>query len=61
MTAVIVSAAQEAAPQAIEPAEVVRLSIADQTCVAYALLTSPPPSPALERAFSRHRQLLRSE
>lgn len=46
MTDVIVAAAREAAPQAIEPAEVVRPSIADQACVAEALLTprqSVPP------------------
>lgn len=61
MTDFVVAAVQEAAQQAIEQAEVVRLSMADQQCFANALLTPPPPSPALERAFSRRRQLLRVE
>ncbi len=34
-------------------AELVELSKADQECVAQALLSPPPPSPALERAFER--------
>jgi len=56
---VVTATMQEAASQAIEQAEVVRLSMADQACVSNALLTAPP-SPALENAFSRQRRLLRS-
>lgn len=42
----------------LEPA-VVRLSPADQECLARALLTPPEPSAALKRAFARRRELLR--
>lgn len=61
MTDFVVSAVQDAAQRAIEQAEVVRLSLADQECFAQALLSPPEPAPALERAFVRRRQLLRSE
>lgn len=61
MTDFVVSAVQDAARQAIEQAEVVRLSLSDQECFAQALLTPPPVSPALERAFARRRKLLRAE
>ncbi len=44
----------------IQQAEVIRLSLADQECFAQALLSPPLPVPALERAFSRHRKLLRA-
>ena len=58
LTDFVVSAAQDAARQAIEQAEVIRLSLADQACFAEALLAPPRPTPALERAFARRRQLL---
>lgn len=58
LTDFVVSAAQDAARQAIEQAEVIRLSVADQACFAEALLAPPRPTPALERAFARRRQLL---
>ncbi|WP_374489978.1 DUF1778 domain-containing protein [Zoogloea sp.] len=61
MTDFVVSAVQEAAQRAIEQAEVLRLSRADQECFAQALLSPPRPSPALERAFTRRDKLLRSE
>lgn len=61
MTDFVVAAVQEAAQRAIEQAEVVRLSLADQECFAQALLSPPQPAPALERAFARRRKLLRSE
>ncbi|GAA4012439.1 DUF1778 domain-containing protein [Actimicrobium antarcticum] len=61
MTDFVVSAVQEAAQRAIEQAEVVRLTLADQECFARALLAPPPPSPALERAFARRRKLLGAE
>ena len=56
-----VAAAQDAAQHAIEQAEFIRLSLADQECLAQALLSPPQPSPALERAFARRGRLLRSE
>ncbi len=61
MTDFVVSAVQDAARHAIEQAEVIRLSLADQECFAQALLSPPKASPALERAFARRKMLLRSE
>ena len=61
MTDFVVAAVQEAAQRAIEQADVIRLSLADQACFAQALLSPPPPSPALERAFARRNKLLRAE
>jgi len=56
MTDFVVSAVQDAAQQAIERAEVVRLSLADQKCFARALLSPPEPSPALEASFRPSQQ-----
>ncbi len=61
MTDFVVAAVQEAAQRAIEQAEVIRLSLTDQECFARALLSPPPSSPALERAFARRRKLLSAE
>jgi len=61
MTDFVVSAVQEAAQRAIEQAEIIRLSLADQECFAQALLSPPEPAPALQRAFARRRNLLRTE
>ncbi len=61
MTDFVVSAVQDAAQRAIEQAEIIRLSLADQECFAQALLSPPHPSPALERAFARRDKLLRTE
>lgn len=61
MTDFVVAAVQDAARHAIEQAEVVRLSLADQECFAQALLSPPAPSPALKRAFARRSRLLRAE
>ena len=61
MTDFVVSAVQEAAQRAIEQAEVIRLSLADQDCFARALLSPPKASPALKRAFDRRTKLLRPE
>ena len=58
MTDFVVAAVQDAAQRAIEQAEVVRLSLADQECFAQALLSPQAPAPALERAFARRRNLL---
>ena len=51
MTDFVVAAVQDAAQRAIEQAEVIRLSLADQECFAQALLSPPQPAPALERAL----------
>lgn len=57
----VVSAAQDAAHRAVEQADWVRLSLADQERFAAALLAPPEPAPALKRGFSRRRQLLQAE
>lgn len=61
MTDFVVSAVQGAAQRAIEQAELVRLSLSDQERFAQALLAPPAATPALERAFERHRKLIESE
>ena len=61
MTDFVIAAVQDAAQHAIEQAEVIRLSLADQECFAQALLSPPKPAPALERAFARRSKLLRTE
>ena len=61
MTDFVVAAVQSAAERAIEQAEIVRLSMADQECFAQALLSPPKQAPALKRAFARRAKLLRPE
>lgn len=61
MTDFVVAAVQDAAHRAIEQADVIRLSLADQECFAQALMSPSKPVPALERAFARRNKLLRSE
>ncbi len=61
MTDFVVSAVQLAAQEAIETAEVIRLSLADQECFAQALLAPPRPAPALKRAFAQRRKLISAE
>jgi uncharacterized protein (DUF1778 family) len=61
LTDFVVAAVQEAARCAIEQAEVIRLSLADQQRFAEVLLSPPPPTPALKRAMARHDELLRAE
>ena len=58
MTDFVVSAVQDAARHAIEQAEVMRLSLADQACFVEALLSPPKPNAALKRAVARRRKLL---
>jgi len=61
ITDFVVSAVQLAAQEAIETAEVIRLSLADQECFSQALLSPPRPKPALKRAFARRRKLINVE
>lgn len=61
MTDFVVAAVQEAAQRAIEQAEVMRLSRADQERFAQALLAPPETTPALKQAFARRRSLLRTD
>ncbi len=55
----VVTAAERAARQAIEEAQIVRLSAADQKLFVEALLDPPEPAPAMKRAFAHHRRLVR--
>lgn len=61
MTDFVVTAVQDAAQRAIEKAEVVKLSLADQEFFAQTLLSPPKPSPALKRAVARRNKLLRTQ
>jgi uncharacterized protein (DUF1778 family) len=54
----VVAAAQEAAARTIEETQIIRLAVEDQRAFAEAILTPPEPSPALRRAFRRHRDLI---
>ena len=60
MTDFVVAAVQSAAQRAVEQAEVIRLSLADQERFAQALLSPPAANPALKKAFARNRKLLQS-
>jgi uncharacterized protein (DUF1778 family) len=61
LTDFVVSAAHDAARRAIEETEIVRLSLEDQQRISDAILNPPEPTPALVRAFQRHRDLFGSE
>lgn len=61
MTDFVVSAVQTAALCAIEEAELMRLTLADQECIARALLAPPEPGQALQRAFELRRKLFGAE
>src|SRR5260370_9500641 len=57
----VIAAAQEAAQKTVAEVEVIRLSRQAQEQFAALLLNPPAPSPALPRAFNRHRPSLREE
>ena len=61
VTDFVITAVQEAAQNTIEQTEVLRLSLADQERFAQALLLPPKATPALKRAFARHRKLVSAE
>lgn len=61
MTDFVVAAVQEAAQRALDQSEVIRLSLADQERFAQALMSPPPPSQALKRAFASRSKLLKAE
>jgi uncharacterized protein (DUF1778 family) len=56
----VVAAAEEAANRTIERAHIIRLSVEDQRAFAAAILNPPEPTPALRRAFRRHRALIKA-
>ena len=58
LTDVVVTAAREAAVQAIEEHHIIRLSLADQRAIAEAILNPPEPNEALKRALERRRELI---
>jgi uncharacterized protein (DUF1778 family) len=61
MTDFVMSAAQQAAEQAIEKTNVIRLSMEDSRKFAEALLNPPEPTPALVEAFRLSRELFGDE
>lgn len=61
MTDFIVAADPEVEQCAIEQAELVSLSSANQECFAQALIAPPTAHPVLERAFQRRKTLLGGE
>src|SRR5262245_65525375 len=57
LTDFVVAAASAAARKTIEETGMIRLSVEDQQRFAEALINPPPLTPALKRAFERHRRL----
>jgi uncharacterized protein (DUF1778 family) len=55
----VVAAAHEAATRTIERTHFIELSIEDQEAFAAAIINPPEPTPALRRAFRRHRALIK--
>lgn len=58
MTDFVIYALQEAASEAIEKSDQVRLSIVDQDAFAHALIAPAKPNAALKRAFAKANKLL---
>jgi uncharacterized protein (DUF1778 family) len=58
VTDFVIAAVQEAAQRAIQQADVMTLSLADQERFARALVVPQKPNAALKRAFAHHRKLI---
>jgi uncharacterized protein (DUF1778 family) len=58
MTDFVIHALQSAASQAIEQADHVRMTMADQEAFAQALIAPAKPNAALKRAFAKANKLL---
>ena len=58
MTDFVVHALQSAASEAIEQADLVRMTVADQGAFAQALIAPSKPNAALKRAFTKANKLL---
>jgi uncharacterized protein (DUF1778 family) len=58
MTDFVIHALQSAASQAIEQADHVRMTVADQEAFAQALIAPAKPNAALKRAFAKANKLL---
>jgi uncharacterized protein (DUF1778 family) len=54
----VVAAAQAAAYQAIDEAQIIHLSVADQNAFVESFLNPPDPTPALRRAFQLHSEIV---
>ena len=54
----VVAAAQAMARDAIEQAQIIRLSVEDQRALAAAIADPPPLAPTLARAIDRHRTIV---
>jgi uncharacterized protein (DUF1778 family) len=54
----VVAAAREAAERAIETAQIMKLSLADQEAFAKAIMSPPKPNAALRRAKAAHKRLI---
>ena len=60
MSDFVATAVHEAAQRAIEQFDMIHLALADQECFARALISPPPPTSALKRAFVNRKKLLRN-
>jgi uncharacterized protein (DUF1778 family) len=58
VTDFVITAARAAAEQRVEQEQVMRLSLEDQRAFVEAILNPSEPTPALRRAFRRHRELI---
>jgi uncharacterized protein (DUF1778 family) len=58
LTDFVVTAAHEAARRTIAETHIIQLSVDDQRAIAKAIVDPPEPTPALRRAFERHRKLI---
>jgi len=56
----VVAAAQEAAHRTIEQTEIIRLAVEDQRIFAEAILNPPPLTPAMDRAITRYRRVVKA-
>jgi uncharacterized protein (DUF1778 family) len=55
----VVTAVRDAAERRIERSQVITLSLDDQRAFVEAILDPPEPTPALRRAFERHKALIK--
>jgi uncharacterized protein (DUF1778 family) len=61
LTDFVIAVTSEAARQTIEATDIIRLSVNDQLLFAESLLNPPEPTPALRRAFEKHREFFGTE
>ena len=56
----LVDSAVTMAQRAIEETHIIRLAVEDQRAIAEAILNPPPLTPAMERAITRYRELIKA-